>query len=83
MLWFTFSKYMETISFAHLPNPFNVDHTNFSASDLDKGKPGQWIPVYYSKDIPEYFRKKNLMPVRAGQAEFFLAQFALNVEKVL
>ena len=38
-----------------LPNPFNTANSNFSASDLGKGKPGQWIPVYYLKDIPEYF----------------------------
>jgi len=54
-----------------LPNPFRVDHSNFSASDLGKGKPGQWIPVYYSKDIPEYFQQNNIVPIRAGQAEFF------------
>jgi hypothetical protein len=54
-----------------LPNPFNADHSNFSASDLSKGKPGQWIPVYYLKDIPEYFRDNQILPVRAGPAEFF------------
>lgn len=54
-----------------LHNPFNTDHSNFSASDLGKGKPGQWIPVYYLKDIPEYFRDNKMVPVRAGQAEFF------------
>ena len=54
-----------------LPNPFNTDHSNFSASDLGKGKPGQWIPVYYLKDIPESFRDNKIVPVRAGQAEFF------------
>ena len=55
----------------HLPNPFNTDYSNFSASDLGKGKPGQWIPVYYLKDISEYFRDNQIAPVRAGQAEFF------------
>ncbi len=54
-----------------LPNPFDVNHSNFSASDLGKGKPGQWIPVYYLKDIPKYFRENKIVPVRAGQAEFF------------
>ena len=54
-----------------LPNPFNASRSNFSASDLGKGKPGQWIPVYYLKDIPEYFRENMVVPVRAGQAEFF------------
>ena len=54
-----------------LPNPFNADHSNFSASDLGKAKPGQWIPVYYLKDIPEYFRENKIVPIRAGQAEFF------------
>jgi hypothetical protein len=55
-----------------LPNPFNANRSNFSAFDLGKGKPGQWIPVYYLKDIPEYFRENKIAPVRAGQAEFFL-----------
>ena len=54
-----------------LLNPFNIVHPNFSASDLGKGKPGQWIPVYYLKDIYEYFRENKIIPVRAGQAEFF------------
>ncbi|KYJ87552.1 DUF6997 domain-containing protein [Sulfurovum riftiae] len=54
-----------------LPNSFNVDRSNFSASDLGKDKPGQWIPVYYLKDISEYFRENNIVPVRAGPAEFF------------
>jgi len=54
-----------------LHNPFSTDHSNFSASDLGKGKPGQWIPVYYLKDISEYFRENQIVPVRAGQAEFF------------
>lgn len=53
------------------PNPFNAVHSNFSAYDLGKEKPGQWIPVYYLKNIPEYFRENQMVPVRAGQAEFF------------
>ncbi len=52
-------------------NPFNEKHSNFSASELGKGKPGQWIPVYYLKDIPEFFRQNSIVPVRAGAAEFF------------
>ena len=39
------------------PSPFTIDHSNFSATDLGKAKPGQWIPVYYLKDISEYFRE--------------------------
>lgn len=54
-----------------LSNPFNADHSNLSASDLGKEKPGQWIPIYYIKDISEYFRESNVMLIRAGQAEFF------------
>ena len=54
-----------------LPNPFNTGSSNFSSSELGKDKPGQWIPVYYTKDIPEYFQKNNVVPVRAGPAEFF------------
>ncbi len=47
-----------------LLNPFNKDCSNFSASDLGKDKPGQWIPMYYFKEIPEYFRVNNIVPVR-------------------
>jgi len=54
-----------------LANPFNEKCSNFSASDLGKSKPGQWIPVYYEKDIPDVLRKHNIVPVRAGPAEFF------------
>jgi hypothetical protein len=54
-----------------LPNPFNFDQSNFSALDLGKSKPGQWIPVYYEKDIPDFLRDNNIVPVRAGAAEFF------------
>ena len=54
-----------------MPNPFNQYKSNFSASDLGKGKPGQWIPVYYIKDIPEFFRENSMVLVRAGPAEFF------------
>ena len=54
-----------------LPNPFNKNSSNFSASNLGKSKLGQWIPVYYLKDIPEYFRENKIVPVRAGSAEFF------------
>jgi len=52
-------------------NPYNPEASNFSASDLKKGKPGQWIPVYYQKDVPENFRRNNIVPIRAGSAEFF------------
>ena len=38
---------------------------------MSKGKPGQWIPVYKFNDISEYFRENQIVPVRAGQAEFF------------
>lgn len=54
-----------------LSNPFNKINTNFSASDLSKGKPGSWIPVYKFNDISEYLRVNKIVPVRAGQAEFF------------
>ncbi len=54
-----------------VPNPFNKDSSNFSASDLQKEKPGQWIPVYNTKDIPHYFSNEKVVPVRAGPAEFF------------
>jgi len=52
-------------------NPFEASSSNFSSLELRKSKPGQWIPVYYIKDIPEFFQKNGVVPVRAGSAEFF------------
>lgn len=54
-----------------LKNPFQNEKENFSATDFGKIKPGQWIPVYYKKDLPNMFHDLHLMPIRAGQAEFF------------
>lgn len=44
---------------------------NFSAKELGKEKPGNWIPVYKKEHLPEWFHEKKIMPIRAGQAEFF------------
>ena len=48
--------------------------SNFSASDLGKAKPGQWIPVYYVKDISEYLQenKSSTGKSRAGGVLFFI-----------
>lgn len=52
-------------------NPFDTFVTNLSAAHLNKEKPGQWIPIYKKEDLPRFFIKNNIMPVRAGPAEFF------------
>ena len=44
---------------------------NFSAKELGKEKPGSWIPVYKKEHLPEWFHENKIMPIRAGQAEFF------------
>lgn len=44
---------------------------NFFAKELGKEKPGNWIPVYKKEHLPEWFHEKKIMPIRAGQAEFF------------
>lgn len=52
-------------------NPFEDSATNLSATHLKKDKPGQWIPIYKKEDLPRFFLENNIMPVRAGPAEFF------------
>ena len=52
-------------------NPFDKSATNLSAHQLKKDKPGQWIPIYKKEDLPRFFLENNIMPVRAGPAEFF------------
>jgi len=65
-------------------NPFDTNHSNFRASDLGKDKPGQWIPIYYFKEIPKYFQENGIVPIRAGQAEFFFykGKVFFNLESV-
>ena len=52
-------------------NPFDISSVNISAVQLNKDKPGQWIPIYKKEDLPKFFIDNNIMPVRAGPAEFF------------
>ena len=52
-------------------NPFDKSAINLSATHLSKDKPGQWIPLYKKEDLPKYFIENQIMPVRAGPAEFF------------
>ncbi len=52
-------------------NIFNSISNVFSAKQLKKDKPGNWIPIYKQEDLSEYLILNNLMPVRCGQAEFF------------
>jgi len=52
-------------------NIFNSMSNVFSAKQLKKDKPGNWIPIYKQEDLSEYLILNNLMPVRCGQAEFF------------
>jgi len=53
------------------PSPFGGAFGNFSAAELGKPKPGNWIPVYKKEELPPYLHDLSLMPVRAGQAELF------------
>jgi hypothetical protein len=53
------------------PSPFSDGSGNFSAGALEKPRPGSWIPVYKRSDLPQELHELGLMPVRAGQAEFF------------
>ena len=52
-------------------NPFHENSANLSAADLEKDKPGNWIPIYKKQELPEQFYADNIVPIRAGQAEFF------------
>ena len=66
------------------PNPFGEGSENFSAAQLKKPKPGNWIPVYKSEELPAWFHENALMPIRAGKAEFFFyrGEIFLDLEKV-
>lgn len=55
----------------HYLNPFNPNKINFSAQDLNKAKPGSWIPIYKVEELPAFFHDNNMMPIRSGSAEFF------------
>lgn len=52
-------------------NTFKPLSNSFSAKQLEKAKPGNWIPIYKLEDLNSYLIENNLMPVRCGQAEFF------------
>ena len=52
-------------------NIFSKFDSVFSAKQLAKAKPGNWIPIYKEEDLNRYLVENNLMPVRCGQAEFF------------
>jgi hypothetical protein len=52
-------------------NIFSEFDSVFSAKQLEKAKPGNWIPIYKEEDLSNYLIENNLMPIRCGQAEFF------------
>jgi len=52
-------------------NPFNLNKLNFSAQELNKPKPGNWIPIYKVEELPAFFHDNKIMPIRSGSAEFF------------
>ena len=66
-----------------LPNPFGEGGENFSAAQLGKPKPGNWIPVYKSEELPAWFHEHALMPIRAGKAEFFFYRGGIGEGNVL
>ena len=58
-------------------NPFLGTTENFSATQFNKPKPGNWIPLYKSSELSENFTNNKVYPVRAGQAEFFFYRGAI------
>lgn len=52
-------------------NIFDPTHNAFSAKQLDKPNPANWIPIYKRDDLSEYLLENRLMPIRCGQGEFF------------
>lgn len=52
-------------------NPFDPEQANFSAKQIEKDKPGNWIPLYKSNELSDFFKDNNIYPIRSGQAEFF------------
>jgi len=75
----THNSYLEnfinsTDIFCPSPEHINIfDHNQnvFSAKQLDKLKPGNWIPIYKKEDLSDYLLENSIMPIRCGQAEFF------------
>ena len=53
-------------------NPFDENEQNFSAKQLEKKKPGSWIPLYSPKSLSNFFLKNKISPIRSGKAAFFL-----------
>ncbi len=54
-----------------LPNIFDKNKNLIFAKDLGKDKPGNWIPVYSKKDLPDFFIHNKIYPIRSSQAAFF------------
>jgi hypothetical protein len=46
-------------------------YSNFSSQNIDKPKLASWIPIYKKEDLSDFMIQNNLMPIRAGQGEFF------------
>jgi hypothetical protein len=66
-------------------NLFDKENENFSAKQIGKAQPGSWIPLYQEKELSAYFRKFNISPIRAGQAEFFFFKGSIfyDLKKVI
>jgi len=65
-------------------NIFNQKNNLIYAKDLKKDKPGNWIPVYNKKDLPEFFIKNRIYPIRSGQAAFFFykGEIFIDLKKI-
>ena len=46
-------------------------YSNFNSKNLKKLKPANWIPLYKKEELPTFFIKNSLMPIRSGSGEFF------------
>jgi hypothetical protein len=61
-------------------NIFNSKNNFIYAKDLKKEKPGKWIPVYNKKNVPIFFIKNKIYPIRSGQAAFFFYKGEIFLE---
>jgi hypothetical protein len=83
-----FEKFLNSNEFFYpsnnFKNIFNEKNNLIYAKDLKKEKPGNWIPIYNKKDLPEFFVKNKIYPIRSGQAAFFFykGEVFLELKKI-
>jgi len=52
-------------------NPFTNSTFSIKAKDINKSKPGSWIPIYKESELSDFFIKNNIIPIRCGESQFF------------